>query len=242
MNIAIIGCKKHKQSYSCSGREMYSKSKTFRNQLGFCEMVGYDRIYIFSIKYGLVGLDDVIEPYDLTLGGTTVMSPSIASPEHVKFVSNNVINQLNSLGGRVHFHTPNNYYTLVKNELKCIHKHIPQQRQTTQTSVAYEQAMEEYTNSGDLKKSIGIISYKPKMNRPVEEKQMWYHPTLEPIFGKHIDVIKQHSDVNLGTAYKVLMWNMGIPVGKSPTHHVKGWHLDSTLEFYNVNGNWRIKK
>jgi len=65
---------------------------------------------------------------------------------------------------------------------------------------------------------------------------------LEPIFGKHIDVIKQHPNVNLGTAYKVLMWNMGIPVGKSPTHHVKGWHLDSTLEFYNVNGNWRIKK
>ena len=242
MNIAIIGCKKHKQSYQCSGREMYSKSKTFRSQLEFCELVGYNNIYIYSIKYGLVGLDDVIEPYDLTLGNTTVMSPNIASNEHVKIVSNSVYNQLNGLNGRVHFHTPTNYYNTVKNDLTCIHKHIPQQRQTTQTGVAYQQAIDEYKNSGDLKKSISIISFKPKMNRPKEPNQMWYHPTYEPIYGKHTDVIKQYPDVNLGTAYKVLMSNMGIIIGKSHTHHVKGWHLDNTLEFYKLNENFRLKR
>lgn len=242
MNIAIISCKKYKQSYSCSGREMYSKSKTFRKQLEFCELIGYDKIFIYSIKYGLVGLDDVIEPYDLTLGNTTVMSPNIASDEHVEMVSNSVSKALNDIGGRVHFHTSTNYYNTVKNKLKCVHNHIPQQRQTTQTGIAYEQAIDEYSRSGDIKESFRLISYKPKMNRPKEPLQTWYHPTLGTLFGKHSDLISKHPDINLGTAYKVVMWNMGIPVGKSPTHHVKGWHLDPTLEFYEMNGKWRLKK
>jgi len=247
MNIAILGCKKQKQNYSCKAEEMYSKSKTFRKQLQYCKEVGYDAIYIFSVQYGIIGLDEMIEPYDLTLnpgkaGQITKDHYKIATQEHIDNLIMEVSNKLNAMDGQIDFHTYSTYYNLVKNKLTGNHRQIKQQRQTTQIGVAYEKAIEEYKQTQDIKKAEHIIGYKEKMNRPKEEPQTWYHPTLGTFFGKHTDLIQKYKNVNPGTAYIVVMNHMGVKIGNTTTKHIKGWHLDPTLEFYQVNNKWRVKK
>lgn len=66
MKIGLIACSKRKQTYSCSAREMYSKSPLFRKAFAYCQKY-YDRVYILSAKYGLLNPETVIDPYDLDL-------------------------------------------------------------------------------------------------------------------------------------------------------------------------------
>lgn len=42
-------------------------SPLFKKNLAYAQRLKPSNIFILSAKYGLVGLDDVIEPYDLTL-------------------------------------------------------------------------------------------------------------------------------------------------------------------------------
>jgi cytoplasmic iron level regulating protein YaaA (DUF328/UPF0246 family) len=47
-------------------RDLY-QGDLFRKSLAYAKGLNPDNIYILSAKYGLVGLDDEIEPYDTTL-------------------------------------------------------------------------------------------------------------------------------------------------------------------------------
>lgn len=67
--IAFIACSKSKKRIPDKARKFYQGS-LFKKALCFCE-ARFDRIYILSAKYGLVGLDDVLSPYDLTLNRMT---------------------------------------------------------------------------------------------------------------------------------------------------------------------------
>lgn len=61
--IALIGCGKQKAATTCAARAMYrSQQASLRWALLHC-----DRVLVLSAKHGLVGLDDVLEPYDETL-------------------------------------------------------------------------------------------------------------------------------------------------------------------------------
>jgi hypothetical protein len=64
--IVLISCVSQKQSYPCRAEELYT-STLFRKNLTYARSLRPDAIYVLSAKYGLVGLDTVIEPYDLTL-------------------------------------------------------------------------------------------------------------------------------------------------------------------------------
>lgn len=64
--IVLISCVSQKQSYPCRAEELYT-SALFRKNLAYARSLHPDAVYILSAKYGLVGLDSVIEPYDLTL-------------------------------------------------------------------------------------------------------------------------------------------------------------------------------
>lgn len=63
--IAFIGCSKKKRTVSCTAREMY-RGSLFQKSLTYCLREGYS-VYILSAKYGLLKLDDKIEPYEETL-------------------------------------------------------------------------------------------------------------------------------------------------------------------------------
>ena len=62
--IALISCSK------CRASELYSASTLFSLSYEYAK-VNADRVYIISAKHGLVGEDEVIEPYDETLNEKT---------------------------------------------------------------------------------------------------------------------------------------------------------------------------
>jgi cytoplasmic iron level regulating protein YaaA (DUF328/UPF0246 family) len=65
-HIILISCVSKKQSMPSKAQDLYI-STLFRKNLAFAKTLNPDQIFILSAKYGLVGLDEVIEPYDLTL-------------------------------------------------------------------------------------------------------------------------------------------------------------------------------
>ena len=63
--IAFIGCSKSKRKENYLAQEMY-QGELFKKALKYCK-INFDHIYILSAKYGLLSLDQQIEPYDQTL-------------------------------------------------------------------------------------------------------------------------------------------------------------------------------
>ncbi len=64
--IVLISCASRKRQQKSRARELYI-SDLFKKELQYAEKLAPDQIFVLSAKYGLVGLDDEIEPYDLTL-------------------------------------------------------------------------------------------------------------------------------------------------------------------------------
>jgi hypothetical protein len=64
--IVLISCASKKRSYKCKARDLYI-STLFKKNLQYALKLRPNQIFILSAKYGLVALDEEIEPYDLTL-------------------------------------------------------------------------------------------------------------------------------------------------------------------------------
>lgn len=62
--VIFIPCCKQKRSRACKARDLYS-SNLFQKQLEFAlKEVGEGSVFILSAKHGIVGLDDILEPYE----------------------------------------------------------------------------------------------------------------------------------------------------------------------------------
>ena len=68
--IILISCVSQKLPYKTSARHLYI-SPLFKKNLAYAQRLNPDAIFILSAKYGLVDLDQDIEPYDLTLNTLT---------------------------------------------------------------------------------------------------------------------------------------------------------------------------
>ncbi len=68
--VILISCVRSKLSRPSKARDLYV-SPLFKKNMAYAVSIEHDVIYILSAKYGLVGLDDEIEPYDLTLNNMT---------------------------------------------------------------------------------------------------------------------------------------------------------------------------
>ena len=64
--IAVIGCGKAKRDGRHRARDLYT-GNIFRAHLKLAEALRPRAIYVASAKYRLIGIDDEIESYDLTL-------------------------------------------------------------------------------------------------------------------------------------------------------------------------------
>ncbi len=64
--IALISCTKSKTAYKAPARVLYSESALFRKALAHVEPSAA-AVYVLSALHGLVTLDQVLEPYELTL-------------------------------------------------------------------------------------------------------------------------------------------------------------------------------
>ena len=68
--IVFLSCVKSKQTKRCAAKDMYI-SDLFKKSLEYAKQLRPRKIYILSAKYGLLELEDVIEPYELTLNTMT---------------------------------------------------------------------------------------------------------------------------------------------------------------------------
>ena len=64
--VAFIGCSSTKARVPCIAERLY-RGVLFRKSLAYCRQEQFDAIYVLSAKYGLVALDERLEPYDLSL-------------------------------------------------------------------------------------------------------------------------------------------------------------------------------
>ena len=64
--IVLISCVSVKLSHKAKAEDLYI-SPLFKYGLAYAKSLKPDKIYILSAKYGLLGLDEVIEPYNTTL-------------------------------------------------------------------------------------------------------------------------------------------------------------------------------
>lgn len=64
--VTLLSCTKSKTPYPAPARELYSASALFRKALAYVTPYA-DDVYALSVKYGLVSLDQRLEPYEQTL-------------------------------------------------------------------------------------------------------------------------------------------------------------------------------
>lgn len=83
--IVLIACAAQKRPQLSKARDLYV-SPLFKKNLRYAERLGPDQIYILSAKYGLVDLDEEVEPYDLTLNAMPA--------DEVKYWAAQVLKQL----------------------------------------------------------------------------------------------------------------------------------------------------
>jgi len=74
-----------KLPFKAKAKDLYV-SPLFRYNLRYAESLNPDKIFILSAKYGLVDLEEIIEPYDITLNDM--------SAKEVKDWSDKIIEQL----------------------------------------------------------------------------------------------------------------------------------------------------
>jgi cytoplasmic iron level regulating protein YaaA (DUF328/UPF0246 family) len=64
--IILISCVSKKRNIACKARELY-QSTLFKLSLAYAETLNADHIFILSALHGVVELDSIIEPYNITL-------------------------------------------------------------------------------------------------------------------------------------------------------------------------------
>jgi hypothetical protein len=64
--VAFIGCSATKTEHSGRAADVYL-GKLFKWSLAYCQQQGFDCVLILSAKYGVLELNDIIEPYNETL-------------------------------------------------------------------------------------------------------------------------------------------------------------------------------
>ena len=85
MKIVFISCVKSKLNHSALATELYISS-LFKKNLAYAKLLNPDKIFILSAKYGLVYLDQKLEPYEQTLNSMKI--------KDVQSWANNVAKQL----------------------------------------------------------------------------------------------------------------------------------------------------
>jgi len=85
--IVLISCVSKKRSVSSPAKDLYISS-LFQKNLAYARILKPDQIFILSAKYGLVDLEEVIAPYNVTLN-------TMKAPERREWASR-VLSQLSS--------------------------------------------------------------------------------------------------------------------------------------------------
>lgn len=88
-DVVLIGCTKRKREVPSPVRELYQESPLFRKRLRYAESLEPDLMLVLSAKHHVLGMDEVIEPYDETLNKM--------SPEERQAWASKVLDRLQEL-------------------------------------------------------------------------------------------------------------------------------------------------
>lgn len=69
--IVLLSCVSQKRPYRSKAKDLYT-SALFQKSLAYAYKIKPDAIYILSAKYGLLDLETVVDPYNLTLNTMSV--------------------------------------------------------------------------------------------------------------------------------------------------------------------------
>lgn len=69
-SIALIACSKRKLAHRAKTRDLY-QGERFKLACKFIERYEVDSAFVLSARYGLIGLDEMIQPYDTSLADMT---------------------------------------------------------------------------------------------------------------------------------------------------------------------------
>jgi hypothetical protein len=70
--IVLVSCVKSKLNHPAKAKDLYT-STLFHSNLEYAHLLKPDAIYILSAKFGLLDLDQIISPYEMTLNTMTVI-------------------------------------------------------------------------------------------------------------------------------------------------------------------------
>ncbi|MBT4310471.1 MAG: hypothetical protein HOA53_03660 [Anaerolineae bacterium] len=84
--IVLISCVSKKLSYKAQAKDLYI-SPLFRMNLQYAQKLTPSEIYILSAKYGLVGIYEKIEPYDVTLNTMPVKERKVWADKVLEQIS-----------------------------------------------------------------------------------------------------------------------------------------------------------
>lgn len=95
--VVLISCSSKKEDREMKAEHIYT-SELFIRSLQYARHLNSNKIYILSAKYGLLNLDTIIQPYDVTLSYVTPKDRrpglKVLNPYENKQWANNVLNQL----------------------------------------------------------------------------------------------------------------------------------------------------
>ena len=86
--IVLISCASKKLKFNAKAEDIYI-STLFKKSLQYAKSLQPDNIYILSAKYGLLNLNEAIEPYNLTLNSISL--------KEIKEWSKLILTQLNDV-------------------------------------------------------------------------------------------------------------------------------------------------
>ncbi len=74
--VVLISCVSQKLDRKSKAKDLYV-STLFKKNMAYAKTLNPDKIYILSAKYGLLGLEDEIEPYNVTLNTMKVAEKKV---------------------------------------------------------------------------------------------------------------------------------------------------------------------
>jgi len=90
-SIALIACSRRKLAHRAKAQDLY-QGERFRLACEFIERYEVDGAFVLSARYGLVGLNEVIQPYDTSLADMTTRERH----EWARMISMDIIRKLPS--------------------------------------------------------------------------------------------------------------------------------------------------
>lgn len=64
--VCLVACSRRKLRFAAPARHLYAGT-LFRKCLRYAEALAVDEVFVLSAKHGLLSVDQVVEPYDVTM-------------------------------------------------------------------------------------------------------------------------------------------------------------------------------